>query len=230
MIWIKWKLSYGAEHGSLALLQSEMLEFDRKTHWEAVYSSRPVTETSWHQKDPRFSLSLIENAGVGTEAALIDVGGGASLLVDYLLESGYRDLTVLDISAAALEQARQRLGQAADQVNWIESDITVFRPQRQFELWHDRAVFHFLTDGQDRDSYVRVMNTALKVGGQAIIAAFALDGPKKCSGLDVVRYDRESLQSELGERFECLEADREEHETPAGRRQMFGFYRFRKIS
>ena len=207
-----------------------MPEFDRKGHWESVYSSRRVTETSWHQKDPRFSLALIENAGVGTEAALIDVGGGASLLVDYLLESGYRDLTVLDISAAALEQAQQRLGQAANQVNWIESDITEFRPQKHYELWHDRAVFHFLTDGQDRDSYLRAMNTALKDCGQAIIAAFALDGPKKCSGLDVVRYDRESLQSELGERFECLEEDRDEHVTPAGGRQMFGFYRFRKIS
>ena len=207
-----------------------MPEFDRKGHWESVYSSRRVTETSWHQKDPRFSLALIENAGVDAEAALIDVGGGASLLVDYLLEAGYRDLTVLDISAAALEQAQRRLGQAADQVNWIEADITEFRPQKHYELWHDRAVFHFLTDGQDRDSYLRAMNTALKDCGQAIIAAFALDGPKKCSGLDVVRYDRESLQSELGERFECLEADREEHVTPAGGRQMFGFYRFRKIS
>ena len=205
-------------------------EFDRKRHWEAVYSNRLAKETSWHQEEPRLSLSLIDNAAVSADAALIDVGGGASLLVDRLLESGYRDLTVLDISAAALEQARTRLGKRADLVTWVEADIMDFRPDRQYDLWHDRAVFHFLTGWRDRQEYLRTLNSALKVGGQAIFAAFAPDGPEKCSGLKVQRYDMESLQAALGEQFTCLEEKREEHVTPAGGRQKFGFYRFRKIS
>ena len=204
--------------------------FDRKKHWEAVYSSRLAHETSWHQEEPYLSLSLIENAAIGTDAAVIDVGGGASLLVDRLLELGYRDLTVLDISAAALEQARKRLGKKADPVTWLETDVTDFSADRQYDLWHDRAVFHFLTGRRDREKYLRALNTALGAGGQAIIATFALDGPEKCSGLEVVRYDLELLQQVLGDRFICLEEEREGHVTPAGGRQNFGFYRFRKIT
>lgn len=205
-------------------------EYDRKKHWEAVYTRRLARETSWHQEDPRLSLSLLKNAAIKTDAAVIDVGGGASLLVDRLLRLGYRDLTVLDISAAALEQAQKRLGKESELVTWVEADVTDFSPDRRYDLWHDRAAFHFLTALEDRQKYLLAMRRALELGGQAIIAAFAPDGPEKCSGLEVVRYDRQSLQAVLGERFVCLEEERDEHVTPGGGQQMFGFYRFRKIS
>jgi len=201
---------------------------DRKQHWQEVYTGKAVHETSWHQANPVTSLSLIETATAGPAASLIDVGGGASLLVDHLLKAGYRDLTVLDIAQAALAQARRRLGPKADAVEWIESDVTEFEPGRTWTIWHDRAAFHFLTGAADRRRYVKVLNRALADGGQAIIAAFALDGPSRCSGLDVVRYDAASLAAELGAGFVLQEERFEVHWTPAGREQRFGFYRFSK--
>jgi SAM-dependent methyltransferase len=201
---------------------------DRKQHWEVVYTGKAVHETSWHQANPATSISMIEAASGGRAASLIDVGGGASLLVDHLLESGYRDLTVLDIAQAALAQARRRLGPKAAAVEWIESDVTVFEPRRTWSIWHDRAAFHFLTGAADRRRYVEVLNQALADGGQVIIAAFAPDGPSRCSGLDVVRYEAASLGAELGEAFSLQEERFEAHRTPAGREQRFGFYRFRK--
>jgi SAM-dependent methyltransferase len=201
---------------------------DRKQHWEAVYTGKAANETSWHQANPAASLSMIEAASGGRAASLIDVGGGASLLVDHLLELGYRDLTVLDIARSALDQARRRLGPKAAAVEWIESDVTQFKPDRTWAIWHDRAAFHFLIGAADRRRYVEVLNQALADGGQAIIAAFAPDGPARCSGLDVVRYDAASLGAELGDAFSLQEERFESHRTPAGREQRFGFYRFRK--
>jgi len=201
---------------------------DRKQHWEAVYAAKPVQESSWHQANPALSLSMIGAAASGPGASLIDVGGGASLLVDHLLDLGYRDLTVLDIAAAALDQARRRLGPRAGGVRWIESDVTAFLPTRTWDIWHDRAAFHFLTEAADRRRYVDVLRRALPVGGQAIIAAFAPDGPQRCSGLDIVRYDAVRLGAELGASFSLQERRFEAHLTPTGREQRFGFFRFRR--
>lgn len=200
--------------------------FERKGHWETVYASKSAEQTSWYQSLPRLSLSMIAHAGIDRSAALIDIGGGASRLVDHLLDQGYRDLTVLDISPAALEQAKARLGDRAERVNWIEADITSFAPQRRYALWHDRAAFHFLTGSQDRRQYVSVLKTALAPGGQAIVSTFAPGGPEKCSGLDIVQYDAAKLGKELGPEFMLQEQEQEKHVTPAGGEQLFNFFRF----
>ena len=202
---------------------------DRKQHWERVYRGKPVHESSWHQAVPAPSLALIRNAACGRKPSLIDIGGGASLLVDCLLDEGYQDLAVLDVSGTALEHAKRRLGARAAMVEWLETDVTAFEPLRSWEIWHDRAAFHFLTDAADRGRYVAALRRGLADGGQAVIGAFALDGPEKCSGLDIVRYDAQSLGAELGESFQLEEQLAEKHMTPAGREQRFGFYRFRKV-
>ena len=203
---------------------------DRKRHWEDVYVARRVQETSWHQDVPGPSLDMIATAAGDRKPALIDVGGGASMLVDFLLDQGFEDLTVLDISARALEQARQRLGPRASRVDWVEADVTAYAPTRSFGIWHDRAAFHFLTAREDRRCYVSVLEAALAPGGQAIIAAFAPDGPERCSGLDVVRYDAVGLAAELGPGFQLEETQSVRHLTPAGREQRFGFHRFRRVA
>lgn len=202
---------------------------DRRQHWERVYRGKRPTETSWYQAEPTLSLELIGNTGAGSGDGLIDVGGGASLLVDHLLALGYEDLTVLDLSAEALQHARRRLGPAAPRVEWIVADVTEFVPTRTFAVWHDRAAFHFLTDADDRQRYVQALKSALQPEGQAIIAAFAPDGPERCSGLDIVRYDADTLTGVLGAGFQLLEERRESHRTPQGREQRFGFYRFRHV-
>ncbi|MBI5184764.1 MAG: class I SAM-dependent methyltransferase [Nitrospinae bacterium] len=161
---------------------------------------------------------------------MIDVGGGASVLVDELVEKGFENVTVLDISTASLNQAKSRLGKHAQKISWIEADVTGFEPDRKFDLWHDRAVFHFLTDANDRDKYVKVMNQALAPGGHLIIASFALDGPPKCSGLEVVRYSPESLAKEIGRNFELKDAVEELHVTPSGMPQKFIYCRFTNYS
>jgi len=224
MIWVKPGKSYEVEHG----LSMENSDFDRKRHWERVYRDKSAQQTSWYQKEPRLSLLMVANAGLDHDAALIDVGGGASLLVDHLLDLGYRDLSVLDISRAALDQARERLGEEAYRVNWIEADVTSYVPDRQFDLWHDRAAFHFLTAEADRLQYLQVLRKSLAPGGQAIIAAFAPAGPEKCSGLDIVQYDAVKLGDELGPGFVLEEQEEESHVTPANREQLFNFFRFRR--
>jgi SAM-dependent methyltransferase len=206
----------------------EKTSLERKKHWDTVYSEKEAPETSWYQREPALSLAMIENAQIGLDGAIIDIGGGASLLVDRLLQSAYRDISVLDISGHALEQARRRLGSSAKQVQWIEEDVTRFRADRKYALWHDRAAFHFLTDGDSRRHYRDALYRALEPGGQAIIAAFAPDGPPRCSGLDIVRYDAVSLMAELGEEMILLEQKREVHLTPQGREQRFGFYRLQR--
>lgn len=163
---------------------------------------------------------------MGKDAGVIDVGGGASVLVDFLLDAGFSKLAVLDISAAALEHARRRLGKRADSVEWLEADVTTFQPARQFGLWHDRAVFHFLTDEVDRQKYVQALKRTLTLGGQVVIATFALDGPPKCSGLEVARYDAASICAELGAEFRLVEQASETHTTPWETEQKFGYFRF----
>jgi SAM-dependent methyltransferase len=201
----------------------------RKQHWEDVYSNKSATEVSWYQAEPKLSLELIANTGIPRDAAIIDVGGGASVLVDRLYHAGYRNLTVLDISARALEVAQKRLGDAAARIHWIDSDITEFQPPQTYALWHDRAVFHFLTDAGDRRRYVDILRRAVPAGGHVIMAAFAIGGPIRCSGLEIMQYDAERMQAELGAGFELVEQRDETHRTPAGADQLFSFFRFRRV-
>ncbi|PWB49113.1 MAG: SAM-dependent methyltransferase [Nitrosomonadales bacterium] len=199
---------------------------DRKAHWENVYSTRRPHEVGWYQAYPEIPLHLIASTGVGRNAAIIDVGGGASNLVDALLENGYSDVTVLDLSSAALEAAKARLGQASSQVKWLADDITCFTPPRQYDVWHDRAVFHFLTEAADRQRYMEAARAALPPGGHLIMATFALDGPSQCSGLDVVRYSPESLRREAGAGFTLAESFGGLHITPSQGKQSYTFCRF----
>lgn len=200
----------------------------RRSHWDKVYGGKSPTEASWYQPRPVLSLELIRSCQLDPTAGIIDVGGGTSSLVDELLAAGGSNLAVLDISTIAIEHTRYRLESNADLVEWYTIDVTEFDPPRQFGLWHDRAVFHFLTDASDRTSYRRSLLEAVKPQGYAIVATFALDGPKRCSGLDVVRYSPESLGSELGQQFELVESRPEIHRTPSGGEQKFVYCVFRR--
>ena len=202
---------------------------NRKKHWDTVYAAKASDQLSWYQETPVTSLDLIDQTGVAREDAIIDVGGGASVLVVHLLALGYTDLTVLDISGRALRAARRRLSGKADQVCWIESDITMLEPQRQYALWHDRAVFHFLTAPADRAKYVAILKNSLATDGFLVIGAFAVDGPARCSGLDVVRYDRQGICAELGACFRLLGEFADPHKTPWGAEQKFAFFSFRYL-
>jgi 2-polyprenyl-3-methyl-5-hydroxy-6-metoxy-1,4-benzoquinol methylase len=199
---------------------------DRQAHWENVYSTKGENEVSWFQESPAISLDLIKAAAATRDSAIVDIGGGASRLVDSLLADGFRVLTVLDLSPAALNTARARVGRSGDAVEWIATDVTTWTPSRRYDIWHDRAAFHFLTDAGDRTAYVERLRAALRPGGQAIIGTFALDGPEKCSGLPVQRYDAASLQRTLGADFALAEVRTETHTTPWGSTQSFQFGRF----
>lgn len=194
----------------------------QKEHWEQVYTTKPTTGVSWFQVHAEQSLRLIQDTGVPRSAAIIDVGGGASTLVDDLLAGGYAALSVLDISAAALKAAQARLGPAANRVRWLVGDITTIDlPAQAFDVWHDRAVFHFLTTPEQRAAYVRQVLRAVKPGGHVIVSTFAEDGPLQCSGLPVVRYSADGLHAEFGAPFELVRHEKEEHRTPAGSIQQF---------
>ncbi|MCP3396112.1 trans-aconitate 2-methyltransferase [Bradyrhizobium sp. CCGB20] len=201
---------------------------DRSTHWDNVYATKGETEVSWFQDSPAISLDMIRSASPDHGTAIIDIGGGASRLVDALLRDGYRDLAVLDLSANALEAARRRIGAAASTVDWIVADITTWQPSKSCDVWHDRAAFHFLTDPHDRAAYVQRLRSTVAPGGHVIIATFAPDGPEKCSGLPVQRHDSASLAAELGPEFELVETRSEVHHTPWDSTQAFQFSRFRR--
>jgi SAM-dependent methyltransferase len=200
----------------------------RKSHWENVYATKGETEVSWFQQDPAPSLELIALAGLSKGASIIDIGGGASRLVDILVERNLGPITVLDVSAAALDAAQKRLGSRAAQVQWVTADITTWEPTQTYDLWHDRAAFHFLTDPADQSAYVERLKKAVKRGGYVVIGTFALDGPEKCSGLPVVRYDAASLSEILGADFTLIDARRHDHATPWGAVQKFQFSTFRR--
>ena len=202
----------------------------RRTHWDGIYQGTAPVDRSWHQDNPVLSLELITVAGVSRDAPVIDVGGGASVLVDWLIQAGYRDITVLDISAAALAASKNRLGDVAGNIQWPAVDITQYEPSRQYALWHDRAVFHFLTDEADRQEYRAVLEKALLPGGDVVMATFGLGGPTKCSGLDVVQYDAEKLSAELGSGFRLLNVRDEVHLTPRMMQQQFTYCHFRRAS
>lgn len=206
-----------------------MVGVEKKTHWEEVYRTKSPTEVSWFQRQPAVSVELIEACGIGRDDPVIDVGGGASRLVDQLLVRGFRRLAVLDISGTAIVHAKERLGKNADSVEWYETDITGFVPPHPFALWHDRAVFHFLTAEADRRRYVEALRKATTPMGHVIIATFAIGGPEKCSGLDIVQYDAPSMCAELGNGFELVEERDELHITPADKEQKFAYFRFRRV-
>lgn len=203
---------------------------DRTTHWQNVYATKGEAEVSWFQNSPTISLEMIRAANPDRNAAIIDIGGGESRLVDALLQDGYRDLAVLDLSANALEVVKKRIGTAASTIDWIVADVATWQPAKTYDVWHDRAAFHFLTDPWDRAAYVERLRTAIAAGGQVIIATFAPDGPEKCSGLPVQRHDSASLSGELGPEFELVEARSEMHQTPWHSTQAFQFSRFRRRS
>lgn len=201
---------------------------DDKSHWETVYATKRADAVSWFQPSARRSLELIQRIAPDRAAPIIDVGGGASVLVDELLRRGYRDLTVLDIAGNALDAARERLGDAGASVRWMTVDVrTAMLPTKHYAVWHDRAVFHFLADAADRAAYVAQLERAVRPGGFAIIATFAEDGPTTCSGLPVVRYSAESLHRVLGVAFELVASERESHVTPSGALQTFVYCVFR---
>ena len=199
---------------------------DQRAHWDQIYKTKPSTELSWFEAHPETSLRLIANAGLDRAARIIDVGGGESLLVDRLLDLGFRNVSVLDVSSQALVRAQARLGQRRDMVRWINCDVTEFRTKAKFDLWHDRAAFHFLTDPEDRGRYVDAVKRALTHDGHLIMATFSLGGPPKCSGLDVVRYSSLSLAQEIGSDFQLAESIDQVHVTPGGTKQAFAFCRF----
>jgi len=195
---------------------------DTKAHWETVYRNKAPDAVSWYRPHLDRSLALIQRVAPGTDSAIIDVGGGESTLVDDLLRLGYADVSVLDVSAAAIEATRARLGEAADKVCWLTADITsVSLPEGRYDVWHDRAVFHFLTSAEQRRAYTRLVAQSVKPGGHVIVATFGPEGPTQCSGLDTVRYDADTLHDEFGSTYELVESSKELHETPFGTVQQF---------
>jgi len=195
---------------------------DVKTHWDKVYATKAPESVSWFRVHLETSLALVKRAAEARSASIIDVGGGESTLVDDLLLRGYKNLTVLDISQTAIEVTKKRLGTAAEQVRWLIGDIVEIELEpHAYDLWHDRAVFHFLTTPERRLAYVRQVTRAVKPGGHVIVSTFGPEGPTKCSGLEVMRYDAESLHSEFGGQFRLVESSKELHETPFGATQQF---------
>ena len=209
---------------------SLMNDVRSKAHWETVYTTKRENEVSWFQENPAPSLELIDLARPTPGSAIVDIGGGASRLVDSLLARGFNSVTVLDISEAALDAAKARLAERASQAHWIVADVTKWYPTQAFDVWHDRAAFHFLIDPADRSAYVTRMKQAIKPGGHAIIGTFAIDGPEKCSGLPVNRYDAASLAKELGEGFVLVDSRRHDHSTPWKSAQRFQFCIFRRAA
>jgi len=199
-----------------------------KDHWETVYTTRDEAGVSWFQDSPSPSLELIERLKPAKDAQVIDIGGGASRLVDALLERGFLRPTVLDISQAALDLACLRLGRRASLAQWIVEDVTEWEPSSRFDIWHDRAAFHFLVEASDRAAYIARMKQALRPGGHAIIATFAPDGPEKCSGLPVYRIDADGLAKELGEAFTLVDSQAHDHVTPSRSSQPFQFSVFQR--
>ncbi|WP_422934556.1 class I SAM-dependent methyltransferase [Sinomonas sp. P47F7] len=194
---------------------------ERAAHWNLVYDTKGEDGVSWYQSVPTKTLELFDTLGVDRDAAVIDVGGGASVVVDHLLTRGFRDVSVLDLSKVAIERACVRLGADAERVHWLHRDLLGWTPERRFDVWHDRAVFHFLVDDEERRSYVRTLRAGLAPGAHIIVATFDADGPTHCSGLPVVRYSPADLAAQFAPDFELVASRREEHVTPAGLVQPF---------
>ena len=211
-------------------MNSDVNQLKSKTHWDEVYATKAVDTVSWFETHASDSLRFLQKTGVDLTAAIVDIGGGASTFVDDLLAQGYQNVTVLDIAEQALLASKTRLGARAIQVSWLVCVITKAEFEKHnIDVWHDRAVFHFLTSADDRKAYINNMLHALKPNGHAIIATFAEDGPLKCSGLEIVRYSASSLQAELGESFALMASEKVSHHTPGGNVQQFNYCYFRKL-
>uniref|UniRef100_UPI0023F0E75D class I SAM-dependent methyltransferase n=1 Tax=Chryseobacterium cucumeris TaxID=1813611 RepID=UPI0023F0E75D len=202
-----------------------MISSDNKNHWENVYETKNPDQVSWTQKKPQTSLDFILSSGLGKDASIIDIGGGDSNLVDFLLEEGYENITVLDISAKSLEKAKKRLGDAAGKVKWIVTDITAFEPTETYDIWHDRAAFHFLTTSEQVSKYIDIAEK--NVNNFMILGTFSKNGPTKCSGLDIQQYDEESLSEKFEKSFKKVNCITEDHTTPFDTVQNFVFGSFK---
>ena len=200
-----------------------MIGSDKTKHWEGIYSAKKLTEVSWYQAKPETSLGLIESVNPPKSAAIIDIGGGDSLLIDHLLEMGFSDLTVLDISETALKRAKERLGEKSADVNWIASDVAQFSSPKQFDVWHDRAAFHFLTSEEDKSAYIKNASSQIKKGGHLILGTFSENGPKKCSGIEIKQYSIKSLSELFADAFKLIDGFNIDHTTPTGAVQNFVF-------
>ena len=205
------------------------MNIERQTHWNEVYATKAADKVSWFQPRAEMSMRLIEAAGATKEGAIIDIGGGSSVLIDHLLDAGFVDVTVLDISGRALIGSKDRLGVRAADVHWIINDVLAWSPARAYDVWHDRAVFHFLTDVRGREAYRATLLKGLRPRGALILGTFAEDGPQKCSGLPVHRWSAGGLADELGAEFRLIESLREDHRTPAGAIQPFTWARFERV-
>lgn len=205
-----------------------MTDFNRKQHWETIYQTKAFEEVSWYQPTPKTSLALIETLQLPKDAPIIDIGGGDSFLVDYLLDLGYNQITVLDISEAALQRAQQRLGERAHAVQWICADVTQFEPPQEYAVWHDRAAFHFLTEDREVQRYIKTAGLAIASGGHLLLATFSDEGPKKCSGIDIRQYNAARLEQLFATQFEPEETFTEDHPTPSGNTQNFVFCRMKR--
>jgi len=206
-----------------------MGHFDRKKHWETIYQTKELKDVSWFQPTPETSLSFLKQFNIPTTAKIIDIGGGDSFLVDNLLDLGYQDITVLDISAMAIDKAKQRLGDRAGKVKWIVADAATFRPTEKYDFWHDRAAFHFLTQEQEIESYLDTVQKSIQPTGVLIIGTFSEQGPKKCSGIEIKQYSETTMTDRLTKFFEKIRCITVDHKTPSDKIQNFIFCSFRKL-
>ena len=203
--------------------------FDRKKHWETIYQTKELKDVSWFQPTPETSLSFLKQFNIPTTAKIIDIGGGDSFFVDNLLDLGYQDITVLDISAVALDKAKQRLGERTDKVKWIVADAASFRPTEKYDFWHDRAAFHFLTQEQEIDNYLDTVQKCIQPTGILVIGTFSEQGPKKCSGIEIKQYSETTMTDRLARFFEIINCITVDHKTPMGTIQNFIFCSFRRL-
>lgn len=206
-----------------------MEDLNREKHWNHIYETKELKEVSWYQSKPETSLAFIEGLQLPKSASIIDMGGGDSFLVDHLLAAGFENITVLDISEKAIEKAKHRLGDAAQKVNWLVADAAQFQPHEKYNVWHDRAAFHFLTDEDEIDSYVKTCQQHITKGGTLILGTFSENGPKKCSGIEIKQYSKEALTAQFQNGFEKIECINLDHETPSGGIQNFTFCKFKKV-
>ena len=206
-----------------------MEDFNRKTHWENIYQKKELKDVSWYQPTPETSLDFFKQFNVPTTAKVIDVGGGDSFLVDHLLDLGYQDISVLDISVAAIDRAKQRLGDKAKKVNWIVADVATYKPTQQYDFWHDRAAFHFLTEENEISHYLQAAQESMKASGILVIGTFSDQGPKKCSGIEIKQYSEATMTDRFQDFFEKIKCVRVDHKTPFDTIQNFVFCSFRKL-
>lgn len=207
-----------------------MQNFDRKKHWENIYQTKELKDVSWFQPTPETSLDFFKDFNVPKTAKIIDIGGGDSFLVDHLIDLGYQDISVLDISAAAIEKAKLRLGDKANTIKWIAADVVNFVPTEQYDFWHDRAAFHFLTEEQDINNYLKTAHENVSTNGILLIGTFSEQGPTKCSGIEIKQYSEESMTQRLQDLFEKIKCITVDHRTPFDTLQNFVFCSFRKLA